>query len=67
MHDSERNSSIDVIKGIGIILLIIGHCTGFFQNQTESLSDNIVNTIINSFHMPLFFFVVGYCVEEKRL
>lgn len=67
MHSRKRDSSIDVIKGIGIILLIIGHCIGFFQSQTESLFDDIVNAIINSFHMPLFFFVGGLLYRRKEL
>lgn len=66
MQNRKRDSSIDVIKGIGIILLIIGHCIGFFQNQTEQLADDIVNAIINSFHMPLFFFVGGVLYRRKE-
>ena len=67
MNNSKRDSSVDIIKGIGIILLVIGHCIGFFQNQTESLSDDIINSIINSFHMPLFFFVGGVLYVKKAL
>lgn len=45
-----RNSSVDIIKGIGIILVIMGH-----------ISENLfINRLIYSFHMPLFFILSGY-------
>lgn len=47
----ERNHSIDVMKGIAILCVILGHI--------DSLSD-IGKNLIFSFHMPLFFIVAGY-------
>jgi acyltransferase len=41
---------VDVTKGIGILLVLLGH------NNFGSLS----KTIIYTFHMPLFFFINGY-------
>lgn len=41
---------IDVTKGIGILLVIIGH----------NNFNPILKTIIFTFHMPLFFFINGY-------
>lgn len=43
-----RIQFIDVIKGLGILLVILGHCT-------ESLSDPL-NRFILTFHMPFFRF-----------
>lgn len=50
-----KNNTISVSKGIGIILMVIGHCylSGF------------VNHYIYCFHMPLFFFISGYCFNTK--
>lgn len=48
---NQRNETIDILKGIGIILVIIGHM------HTVPI---ILRTIIFSFHMPLFFLVAGY-------
>lgn len=45
-----RISSIDSLKGLMMIFVIIGHCTTFFPHQ---------NTIIYSFHMPVFFVMAG--------
>lgn len=46
----ERQSWIDVLKGIGILFVVIGHVC---------LNKRISNWIY-SFHMPLFFFLSGY-------
>lgn len=42
---------IDILKGIGIIMVVIGH---------SCPPDGLLAKIIFSFHMPLFFFVSGY-------
>lgn len=45
-----RDSSFDILKGITILLVIIGH----------SSIPKTYGHLIGSFHMPLFFFVAGY-------
>lgn len=52
---SQRLDYLDVAKGIGILLVILGHC---------QLGRN-VHAVIYSFHMPLFFFVSGLCFSNK--
>jgi fucose 4-O-acetylase-like acetyltransferase len=47
----ERINWMDIAKGLGIVLVIIGH--------TGSSSSSLT-TYIFSFHMPLFFFISGY-------
>lgn len=46
------DESIDIMKGIGIILVIIGHMA-------------IWNIFIFSFHMPLFFFLSGMLYKKR--
>ena len=52
-----RDTSISISKAIAIILMVIGHagCPGFLHN------------LIYQFHIPLFFFVSGYCFKDKYL
>lgn len=50
MNKIERNLTIDAFRGIGILLVILGHCV-----QKTELP---INQIILSFHMPLFFSVL---------
>ena len=53
-----RNLQIDITRGIGILLMIIGHC---------SLFGGTVRYIIFSFHMPLFFIFSGYFFRGKPI
>lgn len=52
----QRETWIDVLKGIGIILVVIGHVS----------LGNTLNSWIYTFHMPLFFSVSGYLWGGKR-
>lgn len=45
----ERDNTVDVLKGIAILLVVIGHFSPVQQ----------VENFIYSFHMPLFFFLSG--------
>ncbi len=55
-NSSEREEWIDAAKGIGIILVVLGHIWLIGPGQK----------IINSFHMPLFFFLSGYVFRFER-
>lgn len=48
---------LDVLKGIGIVLVVIGHIS-----TTPLLVDWIY-----SFHMPLFFFAAGYVYKKRHI
>lgn len=54
---AERLSWLDVLKGIGIILVVIGHV---YSNRT-------VFNWLYSFHMPLFFLAAGWGYKEKSV
>lgn len=69
MKTQNRNNTIDITKGIGILLVIIGHTAGNVLG---------IGHVIYSFHMPLFFILAGYfykredvnvrvCKDTKRL
>lgn len=49
----ERIDYIDIIKGIGILLMVIGHSYSEFIPYTLKI-------LIYGFHMPLFFILSGY-------
>lgn len=53
----KRDGNIDAVKGIAIILVVMGHiCTGIPE---------LVKWIY-SFHMPLFFLISGYLQEGRE-
>lgn len=59
---------VDVARGIGILLVVLGHAIAD-TTQDVFLYGKLFQ-IIYSFHMPLFFFLSGFCsvkVFEKRV
>ena len=51
----KRIEYIDIMKAIGMILVIIGHINNFNQD---------IKPYIYAFHMPLFFFIYGFTKNE---
>jgi len=58
----ERLVYIDILKGIAIILVVMGHMFSPYKNYLDSS----VNQIIYSVHMPLFFFLSGYVFRVDK-
>ncbi len=52
----QRNVTLDILKALGIVLVIIGH------NVSGS-----VHQYIYSFHMPMFFLLAGYLYKERDI
>ena len=50
-----RNQSIDILKGLGIILVVMGHL---------DTNGQVSRLIVYSFHMPLFFFLSGVVAKS---
>lgn len=48
----QRDATFDIMKGIGILLVITAHYFGW--------NHPLLGRSINSFHMPMFFIVAGY-------
>lgn len=56
-----RSVTIDMLKTLGIILMIVGHCVVFGCGVDNKFGNrNIIHHYIYSFHMPLFALVSGY-------
>lgn len=53
----QRNISIDIAKGICIILMVVGHSSPIVW----------LNQLIYLFHMPTFFLASGYLFRERNL
>ena len=52
-----RNYTISIVKGIGIILMVVGHAEAPW----------FITNFIYTFHMPLFFIAAGYFFSRKYL
>lgn len=49
-----RNKTVDIIRGIGIISIVIGH-----------LGINAFTRVTFSFHIPVFYIISGFYLKEK--
>lgn len=57
MTDKERIAYLDIARGIGMILVVMGHVE--YVNAT-------LRQFISAFHMPLFFLISGILIWEKQ-
>lgn len=55
--EQNRFSYIDILRGIGIFFVVLGH---IYYND-------VAYRWIYSFHMPLFFFAAGWVYKEKPI
>ncbi len=60
MKTQFRDNAIDIAKGIGILLVIVGHTGGLPAHST-------VHHFIYSFHMPLFFILGGFLFKPSSI
>jgi polysaccharide biosynthesis protein PslL len=56
---NHRNMTVDIAKGIGILLVVFGHNWVVNYNQGELFR------IVFSFHVPLFFFMSGFFLKPS--
>lgn len=59
---NSRNDSLDVAKGIGILLVVLGHSMSPVIDGHSFIQ--WLYMVIYAFHMPLFFFVSGYVAKK---
>lgn len=66
MEKQQRSDYLDVLKGITILLVVIGHCIQYGSGNEFSMDcweQSTVFKIIYSFHMPLFSIISGYLLK----
>lgn len=59
---NSRMQYIDRLKGLAILLVVMGHVFLYTYGQPDMLA----NRYITSFHVPLFMFVSGYLVYKEN-
>ena len=57
-----RDITFDIAKGIGIVLVVIGH---YIPDNAPSWYIGFVSFVYH-FHMPLFFMLSGYCFNIAK-
>lgn len=64
-NQKDRVLTFDMMKGYGILLVIMGHSS--LVMSAENTYGMLLNNVIYSFHMPMFFIISGYFYKEKDL
>jgi len=65
-ENSNRIDWVDYAKGIGIILVVVGHVLRGLQKIPAAVPGwEAVDSWIYAFHMPLFFFLSGLFIEPS--
>ncbi len=59
----KREKYIDVAKGFGILLVVYGHIISYCDLMPHL---DLAHKLIYAFHMPLFFFISGYCLGLRK-
>ena len=62
----ERINWVDIAKGIGIVLVLLGHAPRDSMRMQYPLID-FLYYFIYSFHMPLFFFLAGMIFGHTQI
>lgn len=57
----QRDSSIDFLKGIAIVLMVLGHAV------TNWAEGKWILSFIGLFHMPVFFMAAGYVFNAEKV
>ena len=69
-NPNRRDLSLDAAKGVGIILVVIGHAWRGLDSAGMIGNPNlfrIIDTLIYNFHMPLFFLLSGMTFQAWAL
>ena len=53
--ESGRLQNVDIAKGIAMVCIILGH-----------LGNTSINKVVFTFHVPIFFFITGYFINDNR-
>ena len=60
----KRNSTMDIVKAIGIISIVMGHCCYSIMIPALNVS---VGEFVYSYHLMVFFFVAGFFYKENTM
>ena len=70
MNEKKRITYLDMAKGAGVVLMVLGHLIGSVQTIDYKAYFEPVYHWLASFHMPLFFIISGILLwitkEEQK-
>ncbi len=66
-NSSNRNEIVDLLKGLAIYLVILGHVIQCYSYSSSQYLNNPAYLCIYSFHMPLFMYISGVLIYQSLL
>ncbi len=63
--ETDRNKYIDVLRGIGIISIVLGHVWN--TDNYFSVCGEMLRRFVYLYHLPVFFFCAGYMFRVKTI
>lgn len=64
MSTKNRLLELDILKGIGILFVILGHSVPDFPvNLRDNIISGTLESVLYGFHMPLFFLSAGFVLQ----
>lgn len=66
-NSSNRNEMVDLLRGLAIALVILGHVLQCYSYSSSQYLNNPIYLCIYSFHMPLFMFISGVLIKPSLL
>ncbi len=60
----ERNDTLDAIKGVSALLVVLGHCVQYYYQ--DSYTQVYAFNFIYAFHMPFFMLLAGYSTGYSK-
>lgn len=68
MNRIKREEYIDLYRGIGVILMVMGHMKFMYgPNGAGQAIFGAFDQYIHAFHMPMFFFLSGFCHRKSNV
>ncbi len=64
METKQRNNLVDIIRGIAILMVILGHTIS--NNNITEYENSIIYKIIWTLQMPLFMIISGYITKYSK-
>jgi len=58
----ERSAFVDIIKAIGIISIVIGHCGWYITSYNIN-----IGSFVYTYHIMIFMLTAGYCFKEADM
>ena len=67
MSSKSRQIEFDILKGLGILFVILGHSVPDFPvNLRADFLSGTIEKLMYSFHMPLFFICAGNMIQMSE-